>query len=129
MPRFVLLLHETPPDYPRKLHFDLMLERGDVLWTWALERVPVAGQSVTAERLPDHRLAYLDYEGEVSGDRGRVSRVDRGEFTVVIDAQSHLAVALQGETLRGTLTFDKLDSEPHLWRISLVAGAATSSAG
>jgi hypothetical protein len=127
MLRFVLLLHETPPDYPRKRHFDLMLEHGDALWTWALDRMPEPGQSAVAERLPDHRPVYLDYEGEVAGDRGRVSRVDAGEFDIVTETESHLEVVLRGETLHGMLTLERLDSEPHRWRISLAAGDATSS--
>ena len=35
-----------------------------------------------AEVLPDHRLAYLDYEGPISGDRGSVTRWDRGTYDV-----------------------------------------------
>jgi hypothetical protein len=37
-----------------------------------------AGQSIEAEQLPDHRSAYLEYEGELSGGRGRVTRAARG---------------------------------------------------
>ena len=127
MLRFVVLLHETPPAYPRTTHFDLMLERGDVLWTWALERLPEAGQAVMAERLPDHRPMYLDYEGEVAGSRGRVSRLEAGEFEVVFDAEARLVVLLRGKTLCGTLALERLESEPHRWRISLTPGEANSS--
>jgi DNA polymerase Ligase (LigD) len=127
MLRFVILLHETPPAYPRKTHFDLMLEHGDALWTWALDRLPEAGQSVPAERLLDHRLAYLDYEGEVAGSRGQVCRIDAGDFDVVAESESRLVVALRGDKLRGTLTLERTESEPHRWRISLAAGEATSS--
>ena len=31
------------------------------------------------EQLPHHRDRYLDYQGEISGDRGRVDRVAAGE--------------------------------------------------
>ena len=78
MPRFVVLLHETPSGYPRGAHLDLMLEHAGALRTWALEKPPLPGEIVVAERLPDHRLEYLDYEGAVSHDRGVVSRVDSG---------------------------------------------------
>lgn len=36
------------------------------------------GESLAATRLTDHRHAYLEYEGEVSGGRGRVKRVSSG---------------------------------------------------
>ena len=65
MSRFVILEH----DYPVQ-HWDLMLEAGDVLRTWRLIAPPDKTQAVAAESLGDHRLAYLDYEGPVSGNRG-----------------------------------------------------------
>jgi hypothetical protein len=129
MPRFVVLLHETPAGYPRGTHFDLMLEHDAVLRTWAMEQWPQAGESVMAEMLPDHRLAYLDYEGDVAGDRGRVSRVVAGEFDVVTSAEALLVVALCSDALAGTLTLAQMADAPHRWRVSLAAGEASSSSG
>jgi len=80
--RYVVLWHETPADYPRPPHFDLMLQAGDALATWAVERWPGPGETVAAERLADHRRAYLTYEGPVSGDRGTVRRVASGAYTL-----------------------------------------------
>src|SRR5262245_43439326 len=37
------------------------------------------GGVVAAQRLDDHRPAYLDYEGPVSGNRGKVRRLVRGQ--------------------------------------------------
>ena len=64
MPRFVILEHDHPV-----LHWDLMLEAGDVLQTWRLANPPTPGCAIDATALPDHRLTYLDYEGPVSGNR------------------------------------------------------------
>jgi hypothetical protein len=36
------------------------------------------GDAMPAQRLPDHRRAYLQYEGPVSGDRGDVVRLRDG---------------------------------------------------
>lgn len=77
--RFVILEHDFPT-----LHWDLMLEAGDVLKTWRLPEPPRAG-TMTVEPLPDHRVRYLDYEGPVSGDRGAVARWDAGVFERVDD--------------------------------------------
>lgn len=78
--RFALLRHEMPAGHERPSHWDLLLEHGRLAWTWELLELPlswhkegVAGP-LSAHRLPDHRLYYLDYEGPVSGDRGRVIR-------------------------------------------------------
>lgn len=129
MPRFVVLLHETPPGYPRGTHFDLMLEHAGLLRTWALEKLPAAGESVVAERLPDHRLAYLDFEGDVAGNRGQVSRVDAGDFDVVTDSESLLVVAIRGGQLTGTLALAQVAEDAHRWRVSLGGGEATSPSG
>lgn len=129
MPRFVVLLHETPPGYPRGTHFDLMLEQAGVLRTWALEKLPAADESVMAERLPDHRLAYLDFEGAVAGNRGQVSRVDTGDFDLVADSESALVVAIRGAQLVGSLTLAQVAEGAHRWRVSLGGGEATSPSG
>jgi DNA polymerase ligase (LigD)-like protein len=121
MPRFVVLLHETPPGYPRGAHLDLMLEQGGVLRTWALDKPPLPGEIVSAERLPDHRLEYLDYEGAVSRERGVVSRVDSGRYEVLQETSTTLAVRLAGQKIHGVLTLIAEDEALHRWRVSLSA--------
>jgi hypothetical protein len=98
MPRFVILDHDWPVP-----HWDLMLEVGDVLRTWRLASLPAAEQVSAAEAIGDHRLAYLTYEGPVSGDRGRVIAWDRGTFEWVEEGTELVVIVLQGERLRGTL--------------------------
>ena len=73
--RFVILEHDHP-----FLHWDLLLEDGEVLKSWRLLHFPKIGFSIPAERMPDHRLMYLDYEGPVSGNRGTVKRFASGEY-------------------------------------------------
>lgn len=76
MPRFVLLEHDHP-----ELHWDFMLEHEGVLKTWRLARLPSrAGETIAATQLGDHRAAYLDYEGPVSGGRGEVKRCAAGTY-------------------------------------------------
>jgi DNA polymerase ligase (LigD)-like protein len=122
MPRFVVLLHETPAGYPRGTHFDLMLEHGNVLRTWALNALPVGDETTTAEQLPDHRTDYLDYEGEVSGERGQVSRVDAGEYDTLEDIPSAQVIRIRGQRLQGILRLVRDAQTPHRWRISLSPG-------
>ncbi len=119
MPRFVVLLHETPPGYPRGAHLDLMLEQDGALRTWALDKPPLPGEIVSAELLPDHRLEYLDYEGAVSRERGVVSRVDFGRYEVLQETATALAVRLEGQKVQGTLTLVTIDEAGQRWRVSL----------
>lgn len=78
-PRMVLLCHELPDG---SWHFDWMIETpGQAegpLRTLRVHERPDAADRFTAELLPDHRRAYLDYEGPVSGGRGTVRRVASG---------------------------------------------------
>lgn len=117
MPRFVLLFHDCPPSFGKPSHWDLMLERDGALMTWSLTSLPphwrqsferdAAGNELLvlgAMRLPDHRLAYLDYEGPLSGDRGRVTRHDAGNYRIVDERADSLQVQLEGVVVRGRVS-------------------------
>lgn len=114
MPRFALLNHTTPPAYHRPAHFDMLLEAGDVCRTWALATMPTAGKAIAGEALADHRPLYLDYEGEVSGGRGEVTRVDSGTFTWLTDEPHEVAIELHGQRLRGRLLLTRVNDE-RIW--------------
>ena len=79
MPRFVLLEHHW-----NGVHWDLMLEAGDVLRTWAIDAPIVSDVELPARALVDHRPHYLEYEGEVSGGKGFVRRLDRGDYEPLV---------------------------------------------
>lgn len=111
LPRFALLRHECPADYRDGPHWDLMLERTDLdaehrLATWSLLRLPTQwtgrssqaadSQAASAVRLPDHRAAYLEYEGPISGGRGVVARVAGGTMEWVEACEALVVVRLHG---------------------------------
>jgi len=78
-------------------HYDFMLETGPSLATWRLASNCLGlgeGQSAPARKLPDHRPAYLTYEGPVSGGRGQVRRVCQGAFETLVDDGRRLVVRL-----------------------------------
>jgi len=78
-----------------------MLEKEASLRTWRLDREVDVGGIIDATPLADHRLAYLDYEGPVSGDRGNVVRWDHGGYQVLAESPRRLEVILQGNRLQG----------------------------
>lgn len=118
MSRFVVLQHESPG--PGGLHWDFMLETGPTLATWALPEPPDSTAAMTVEALPDHRLAYLDYEGPISAARGSVTCWDRGTYRLERQTDTELAVILAGEKLTGRATLTQLAGEPNRWRFSFV---------
>ena len=104
MPRFVVLRHEMPDGAARPSHWDFMLECGEALRTWALQAQPDAPEPQLAEALADHRLAYLEYEGAVSGGRGNVTRWDAGSYELQDEAgvlHPTLSICVAGSRLRG----------------------------
>jgi hypothetical protein len=108
MRRYVILEHDHPV-----LHWDLMLEAGDVLRTWRLAAAPQPGRPVAAEPIGDHRPIYLEYQGQVSGNRGTVRRWDRGEYRPALEeatrADGAVVLILTGEKLRGTAILSSRD--------------------
>lgn len=114
--RYVILHHEIGGGE----HWDLMLERGDVLLTWQLLREPVspADLPIPAHRIQDHRKAYLEYEGPLTGDRGIVKRVDHGAVTFVVFTESRIEMDLCGERLSGRFRLSGVGDE---WSLELAA--------
>jgi DNA polymerase Ligase (LigD) len=140
MPRFVILRHDCPPDFPRPTHWDLMLQDGDSLRTWALPREPADGVSMSAEALAEHRLAYLEYDGPLTQNRGTVARFDGGFFHLEQDSDAEIVVRLEGARLVGRATLVRLAPAPEggarqgresqCWKFSFSAvRPATSGAG
>lgn len=100
--RFVVQEHDTG----RGVHFDLMIEDGEGLATWSLERPPDAGDPIPARRLGDHRRRYLAYEGPISGGRGRVRIWDAGSFRRASGDAGIVELELSGARLRGRFTLE-----------------------
>ena len=134
MPRFVVLQHSPHPDPPpnlgegmgggvRGLHWDFMLQWGGVLRTWALAQPPAPGIRIEAERLFDHRLKYLDYEGPISGDRGAVTRWDSGQYELLEQRDDLICVRLDGNRLKGKAVLNA--KVPDAWQFYLEPDSQT----
>lgn len=97
--RFVILKHVSGVASKSTFvtHFDWMFEYESTLRTWATavsefnpprwcpgkRPLPADLIQVDCDRLADHRLAYLEYEGRISGDRGSVTKREQGTFAIV----------------------------------------------
>lgn len=107
---FALLEHDTtaptcPPPPGRDVHYDLIIEvhNAERLPTWRLARNPLdAPGDIPAQRIADHRHAYLNYEGPVSNNRGFVRRIDHGPVHVDQLVGDELVARLSGDRLNGT---------------------------
>ena len=105
--RFVVLRHLTPATSERDSHWDLMLQRQLVLLTWELVeplQIRNSDHSTEVRRLADHRIDYLDYEGPVSDDRGRVQREANGIVEWLSFTPTKIEARLESSRLNGFLT-------------------------
>ncbi|MBI3098056.1 MAG: hypothetical protein HYY93_07425 [Planctomycetes bacterium] len=120
MPRFVIQRHDVAPGVT---HYDLMLEHEGVLKTWRLTDPQAAldGLDVDLEAIRNHRIAYLEYEGEISGGRGRVQIWDRGEYDARWGEERAILITFQGVRLTGSRILSRTGEGP-AWRMTRFLG-------
>jgi len=117
---FVIILHTgCGPE-----HYDLMLEMleaGEALATWRLERNCLdlrPGEALAARKLPDHRRAYLSHQGPVSGGRGRVTRVHAGTYETLDHRPDRLVVRLDSPGASAMFELARTAEPGDDWRIT-----------
>lgn len=103
---FVVLEHKTDPH-----HFDLMLEREEVLWTWAYyePEFPETFQELELERIQDHRKKYLTYEGPISRNRGHVQQMEKGSYEMSMNGSAQLEGSFYGNYWNGPFRLQKTE--------------------
>ncbi|WP_333683769.1 DNA ligase D [Pontibaca methylaminivorans] len=106
----------------RRLHYDLRLELGGALKSWAVTKGPslVPGEKRLAVEVEDHPLEYGGFEstipkGEYGG--GAVIVWDRGTWAPIGDAgkgfaRGHLEFTLSGDKLRGSWHLVRMRGKP-----------------
>jgi DNA ligase D-like protein (predicted 3'-phosphoesterase) len=99
--RFVVQLHDATA-----LHFDLRIQAGGVLRSWAVPKGPSLDPGVRrlAVPVPDHDLAAGDFEGVHEGQprgSGAVIIWDEGSADITRDEPGRLSFTLHGHKLTG----------------------------
>jgi bifunctional non-homologous end joining protein LigD len=127
--RFVIQKHQAA-----RLHYDLRLEHGGVLKSWAVPKGPPVNihDKRLAVQVEDHPLAYKDFAGRIPEgqygaglveiwDKGTYS-LDRepggGDKTRSMDEsllKGHIDFALNGKRLRGHYTLVRLKNKDKDW--------------
>jgi bifunctional non-homologous end joining protein LigD len=115
--QFVVQKHDA-----RRVHYDLRLEHGGTLKSWALTRGPslIPGEKRLAVRTEDHPMQYLDFEGNIpKGEYGGGAMIvwDRGRWEAAFDAdkglqKGHLEIVLHGTRLKGRWHLVRLRPRP-----------------
>jgi bifunctional non-homologous end joining protein LigD len=99
--RFVVQLHDATT-----LHFDLRLEIGEVLRSWAVPKGPSLDPAVRRLAVPveDHSLSAGEFEGaHAATERGSGAVIiwDEGTADILRADHDHLSFVLHGEKLSG----------------------------
>ena len=99
--RFVVQVHDATT-----LHFDLRIQVGQVLRSWAVPKGPSLDPAVRRLAVPveDHDLSAGEFEGVHEGQSrgsGAVIIWDEGAAEVTRDEPGHLTVTLRGSKLIG----------------------------
>jgi bifunctional non-homologous end joining protein LigD len=100
-PTFVVQMHRA-----RRLHFDLRLERGGVLVSWAVPKEPsiVAGEKRLAVQTEDHPVEYAGFEGTIPEGEygaGTVKIWDQGSYEPIGWSDDKIEVLFKGHRLKG----------------------------
>jgi DNA ligase D-like protein (predicted 3'-phosphoesterase) len=118
--RFVIQRHEAS-----RLHYDLRLQIGDVLVSWAVPKGPSLDprDKRLAVQTEDHPLDYVEFEGRIpEGEYGAGTMIvwdtgtyqnvtaKRGRPIEMADAveHGHVSVWLEGEKIRGGFALSRM---------------------
>ncbi len=122
-----------------RLHYDLRLQMGGTLRSWAVPRGPSKNPADKrlAVNVEDHPLEYGDFEGiipEGNYGAGAVIVWDRGEWVPIGDwreglAKGKLLFDLKGYKLKGRWTLVKLKKTPKEWLLIKERDGQVSQAG
>jgi bifunctional non-homologous end joining protein LigD len=118
-PMFVIQKHAA---HRAGLHWDLRLEHGGVLWSWAVREGPSLDPADRriAVHVEDHPIDYADFQGTIPAGQyggGTVETWDRGTWTALEDPDKgmktgSLRFELSGQRLHGRFTLARLRRDP-----------------
>jgi DNA ligase D-like protein (predicted 3'-phosphoesterase) len=106
----IFVVHEH---HATRLHYDLRLESGGVLRSWAVPKgIPLEpGVKRLAVAVEDHPLEYADFEGVIPEGEygaGEVKIWDRGTYTVEKMDEEKMVIGVQGARLEGKYVLIRL---------------------
>lgn len=101
LPRFVVHKHTAS-----HLHWDLRLEEGGVLKSWAVPKEPPTEKCIKrlAVAVEDHPLAYAKFHGTIPEGNygaGKVEIWDKGTYELIKKNSKEIEIVFHGKKLKG----------------------------
>lgn len=117
--KLIFVVHEH---HARNLHWDLRLQEGKVLKSWAVPKAPPILPDVRrmAIRVDDHPLSYAKFKGTIPEGQygaGQVRIWDSGTYDVLDKKPDKYVLDMHGKILRGgyVLINTKMGGNPNIW--------------
>jgi hypothetical protein len=109
-----MLKHTVPGD----IHWDFMLESGDLLSTWRVSIPPdkLSCTCADAEKIFDHPKKFLTYQGPVNNGKGSVIIEDSGTYSIIRESEGNLQIQINAKILCGTFNLTK--KSENTWKLS-----------
>jgi bifunctional non-homologous end joining protein LigD len=109
------LIYSVQEHSASHLHYDLRLERGGVLKSWAIPKgIPEDGSRRLAIEVEDHPLDYAFFEGEIPKGQygaGTVKLWDRGTYSVISWGEKEIEIRIDGERIRGVYALIRMSGK------------------
>jgi bifunctional non-homologous end joining protein LigD len=109
------LIYSVQEHHASHLHYDLRLERGGVLKSWAIPKgIPEDGSRRLAIEVEDHPLDYAFFEGEIPKGQygaGTVRLWDRGTYSVISWGDKEIEIRIDGKRIRGVYALIRMSGK------------------
>lgn len=118
------LIYVIHKHYASHLHYDLRLEEGGVLKSWALPKEPpqTPEQKRLAVQVDDHPLEYATFEGNIAEGEygaGKVEIWDKGYYQLIAEDEKMKEILIKGLKLHGLYTLVRMKvqekGQKNLW--------------
>lgn len=117
-PRFALVSHEVQQLPSPNMHYDLFLQKGGSLLSWRLLQ-PLHEHMITSTviQTPAHRLKYLEFEGELDQERGKIAQIMQGHVLYQECSDSLIEAVLETARVKLNIRLSLLEAPE--WELSV----------
>jgi hypothetical protein len=108
--KFVIQKHQRQK---HTTHWDLMLEKKDILLTYRIEIPPEQIQTSLHHivKIADHPIKFLTYQGKINNGLGSVEFADNGSYELISESENVLEMNFDGRILKGKFTMTRIEGD------------------